>query len=109
MRGVNGLRPRCQVRVLTLADCRPWGCGADWTRDLVLSSTKGDLRLLLQSTPGWVLGMPLQLDRNRFESPSLLDSENVTSAAAMYSTLNELNGYKEDNYGYMIISIWLLL
>ena len=27
---------------------------------------------------GFVLGIPLQLDRNRFESPSLPDSENLT-------------------------------
>jgi len=52
VRGVNGVRPRCQVRVLTLANCHPWGCGTNQTRELVLSCAKGDLRLLLQSIPG---------------------------------------------------------
>jgi len=32
VRGVNDVRPRCQVIVLTVADCRPWGCGDDRTR-----------------------------------------------------------------------------
>ena len=83
VRGVKGVRLRCQVRVPTLADCRPWGCGADRTRDLVLSCAKGDLKLPSRGMLGWVLGIPLQLDRNRFESSSLPDSENLTWAAAM--------------------------
>jgi len=107
--GVNGVRPRCQVRVLTLADCYPLGCGTDPTHELVLSCAKGDLWLLLQSMLGCVLGIPLQLDRNRFESPSLPDSENLTWAAATYNSLNELNGYDENDDGYVIIRIWLLL
>ena len=43
-----------------------------------LSCTKCDLRLPSRGMPGFVLGVPLQLDRNRFESLSLPDSENLT-------------------------------
>jgi len=81
VRGVNGVRPRCQVRVLTLPDCRPWGCGADRTHNLVLSCANGDLKLPSWGMLGWVLGIPLQLDRNQFESLSFPDSENLTCAA----------------------------
>ena len=34
--------------------------------------------MTLMGEARFVLGIPLQLDRNRFESPSLLDSENLT-------------------------------
>ena len=44
----------------------------------LLSCTKGDLFTTLTGEAGFVLGIPLQLDRNRFESPSLPDSENLT-------------------------------
>jgi hypothetical protein len=39
---------------------------------------------------GFVLGIIPQLGRNRFESPSLLDSENLTKQNV--DTLNEPNG-----------------
>jgi len=52
-----------------------------------------------------VLGIPLQLDRNRFESSSLPDSENLTRAAATKNSLNKLNGYDENDDGYVIIRI----
>ena len=58
---------------------------------------------------GWVLGVPLQLDRTQFESPSLPDSENLIRAAAKSNSLNKLNGYDENDDGYVIIRIWLLL
>ena len=34
--------------------------------------------MTLMGETRFVLGIPLQLDRNRFESPSLPDSENLT-------------------------------
>jgi len=40
--GVNGVRPRCQDRVLPWQIGGPWGCGAVRTRDLVWSCDKGD-------------------------------------------------------------------
>ena len=46
VRGVNGIRPRCQVRVLTLADWRSLGVRAVRTRELVRSCAKGDLSCL---------------------------------------------------------------
>ena len=42
------------------------------------SCTKGDLIATLTGEAGFVLGIPLQLDTNRFESSSLPDSENLT-------------------------------
>ena len=42
------------------------------------SCTKCDLIATLMGEAGFVLGIPLQLDRNRFESSSLPDSENLT-------------------------------
>ena len=44
----------------------------------LLSCTKGDLIATPMGEARFVLGIPLQLDRNRFESPSLPDSENLT-------------------------------
>ena len=45
---------------------------------LLLSCTKGDLIATSMREAGFVLGIPLQLDRNRFKSLSLPDSENLT-------------------------------
>ena len=44
----------------------------------LLSCTKGDLIATPTGEARFVLGIPLQLDRNRFQSPSLSDSENLT-------------------------------
>ena len=44
----------------------------------LLSCTQGDLIVTPTGEARFVLGIPLQLDRNRFKSPSLLDSENLT-------------------------------
>ena len=46
--------------------------------NLFLSCTKGDPRRPLIRLLGCVLGIIPQLGRNRFESPSLQDSENLT-------------------------------
>ena len=43
----------------------------------LLNCTRGDLFATLMGEAGFVLGIPLQLVRNRFESPSLPDSENL--------------------------------
>ena len=56
----------------------------------LLSCTKGDLFMTLTGEAGFVLGIPLQLDRNRFESPSLPDSENLTEQWQHRSTNGNL-------------------
>ena len=58
---------------------------AEWFSDFVAligpATPKLYQRLLVydpDGEAGFVLGIPLQLDRNQFESPSLPDSENLT-------------------------------
>ena len=79
MLGDIGMSPRGQVfkspalpgRVSPL---RMWHCPDPQLQ----SCTKGDLITTQTREAGFVLGIPLQLDRNRWESSSLPDSENLT-------------------------------
>ena len=54
--------------------------------NLFLSCTKGDPRQPLIRLLGCVLGVIPQLGRNRFELPSLLDSENLIEQRQRRST-----------------------
>ena len=47
---------------------------------------------------GFVLGITPQLGRNRFESPSLPDSENLTEQRQRRVTLWKLDGYDDDTH-----------
>ena len=77
----------------------------DWSHDLDLNCTKGNPRWPLIRLPRCVLGIFPQLGRNRFESPSLLDSENLTGVRLII----EIDG----SVGYEIMKelnlTWLLL
>ena len=79
MLGDISVSPRGQVLKIPalpsrVSPLRMWRC-----LDLRLQScTKGDLIVTPTGEAGFVLGIPLQLDKNRFESPSLPDSENLT-------------------------------
>ena len=55
-------------------------CGVGLTYDLDLSCTKGDPMQPRRGKYGCVLGIIPQLGRNRFESSSLSDSENLIGA-----------------------------
>ena len=47
---------------------------------------------------GFVLGIIAQLGRNRFESPSLPDSENLTEQRQRRATKWKLDGYDDDTH-----------
>ena len=79
VRRANGVSPRVgssfelPSRLVVSLRVRHWS----YPR-LNLSCTKGDLMQPQQGKYGCVLGIIPQLGRNRFESSSVLDSENVT-------------------------------
>ena len=84
VRRAIGISPR---GVRCLKSCTSWQSGSLKMQGgpnlrlffyFLLSCTKGDLFVTLTGEVGFVLGITLQLNRNRFESPSLQDSENLT-------------------------------
>ena len=60
---------------------------------LYLSCPKGDLMRPRRGKYGYVLGIIPQLGRNRFESPSLLNSENLTGVRFIV-VIDESVGYE---------------
>ena len=76
MRGAIGVSPK--VRLTTWQSGPPESAVLGGPTNLFLSCTKGDPRQPLVRLIGFVLGIIPQLGRNRFESPSLPDSENLT-------------------------------
>ena len=76
VRGAIGVSPK--VRLTTWQRRLPKSAALGGPTNLFLSCTKGDPRQPLIRLIGFVLGIIPQLGRNRFESPSLLDSENLT-------------------------------
>ena len=76
MRGAIGVSPK--KRLTFLQSGFPESAALLGPTNLFLSCTKGDLRQPLTRLIGFVLGIIPQLGRNRFESPSLPDSENLT-------------------------------
>ena len=74
--GAIGVSPK--VRWTTWQSVFPKSAAWLGTTNLFLSCTKGDPRQPLIRLIGFVLGIIPQLGRNRFESPSLPDSENLT-------------------------------
>ena len=76
MRGAIGVSPK--ERLTSWQSGFPKSAALLGPANLFLSCTKGDLRLPSRGVSGFVLGIPLQLNRNQFELPSLPDSENLT-------------------------------
>ena len=93
------------MRLTTWQSGLPESAALGGPTNLFLSCTKGDPRQPLIRLIGCVLGIIPQLGRNRFESPSLSNSENligvhfivVIDGSIGYEIMKELNW------------IWLLL
>ena len=75
VRGAIGISPK--VRLTTWQSGFPESVALLGPANLFLSCTKGDPRQPLIRLIGFVLGIIPQLGSNRFESPSLPDSENL--------------------------------
>ena len=97
MWGAIGVSPK--VRLTTWQSRFPESAALLGHANLFLSCTKGDPRQPLIRLIGFVLGIIPQLGRNRFESPSLPDSENligvhfivVIDESIGYDIMKELN------------------
>ena len=76
MWGAIGVSPK--VRLTTWQSGLAESAALGGPANLFLSCTKGDPRQPLIRLIGFVLGIIPQLGRNRFESLSLKDSENLT-------------------------------
>ena len=76
MRGAIGVSPK--DRLTSWQSGFPESAALLGPTNLFLSFTKGDPRRPLIRLLGCVLGIIPQLGRNRFKSPSLPDSENLT-------------------------------
>ena len=76
VRGAIGVSPK--VRLTIWQSGFPESAALLEPANLLMSCTKGDPRQPLIRLLGCVLGIIPQLGRNRFESPSHPDSENLT-------------------------------